>query len=117
MPARLARIALTIIALATVAIAAPAPEQVDVFTSGEDGYHTYRIPAVIRAANGTLLAFCEGRKTGGGDSGNIDLLLKRSSDGGRTWSRTGVVWDDADNTCGNPCPVLDESTGRLWLLL
>jgi sialidase-1 len=27
------------------------------------------------------------------------------------------VWDDADNTCGNPCPVLDESTGTIWLLL
>jgi sialidase-1 len=97
--------------------AAPAVEQVDVFTSGQDGYHTYRIPSVIRAADGTLLAFCEGRKSAGGDSGNIDLLLKRSRDGGRTWSAQQVVWDDADNTCGNPCPVLDESTGTLWLLL
>jgi sialidase-1 len=92
-------------------------EQVEVFTSGQDGYHTYRIPAVIKAANGALLAFCEGRKSAGGDSGNIDILLKRSSDQGRTWSPAQVVWDDADNTCGNPCPVLDESTGTLWLLL
>lgn len=99
------------------AAASPVLEQVNVFTSGRDGYHTYRIPAVIRAADGTLLAFCEGRKTGGGDSGDIDLLLKRSTDGGRTWSTAQVVWDDADNTCGNPCPVLDESTGTLWLLL
>ena len=97
--------------------AAPAVEQFDVFTSGQDGYHTYRIPAVIRARNGTLLAFCEGRKSGGGDSGDIDLLLKRSTDGGRTWSGAQVVWDDETNTCGNPCPVLDESTGTLWLLL
>jgi sialidase-1 len=101
----------------TGAFAAPAVEQVDVFVSGQDGYHTYRIPSVIRAKDGTLLAFCEGRKSGGGDSGNIDLLLKRSRDGGRTWSAQQVVWDDADNTCGNPCPVLDESTGTLWLLL
>ena len=100
-----------------VATTALAVEQTDVFVSGQDGYHTYRIPAVIRAQNGTLLAFCEGRKSGGGDSGNIDLLLKRSTDGGRTWSAQQVVWDDADNTCGNPCPVLDESTGTLWLLL
>jgi sialidase-1 len=92
-------------------------EQNDVFVSGEEGYHTYRIPAVIRAANGDLLAFCEGRKDRGSDSGNIDLLLKRSADGGRTWSAAQVVWDDSDNTCGNPCPVLDKTTGTLWLLL
>ncbi len=102
---------------AVAALAAPALEQTDVFTSGEDGYHTYRIPAIIRAADGNLLAFCEGRKSAGGDSGNIDLLLKRSRDGGRTWSLAQVVWDDQENTCGNPCPVLDETTGTLWLLL
>lgn len=97
--------------------AAPAVEQIDVFTSGQDGYHTYRIPAVIRAKNGDLLAFCEGRKSAGGDSGDIDLLQKRSTDGGRTWSAAQLVWNDDANTCGNPCPVLDESTGTLWLLL
>ena len=103
--------------LLACAIGRAAVEQTDVFVSGQDGYHTYRIPAVIRAANGTLLAFCEGRKSGGGDSGDIDLLLKRSTDGGRTWSAQEVIWDDGANTCGNPCPVLDETTGTLWLLL
>ncbi len=99
------------------AAAGSAAEQTDVFVSGRDGYHTYRIPAILRAQNGDLLAFCEGRKTGGGDAGDIDLLLKRSHDGGRTWSAQQVIWDDADNTCGNPCPVLDTSTGAIWLLL
>lgn len=117
MPAFCARLVLLMVGVVASAFAAPSIEQVDVFVSGQDGYHTYRIPAVIKAANGTLLAFCEGRKTGGGDSGNIDLLLKRSSDGGRSWSAVQVLWDDAENTCGNPCPVLDESTGTLWLLL
>lgn len=100
-----------------LAVAARAVEQVDVFTSGQDGYHTFRIPAVLRAQDGALLAFCEGRKGGGGDAGDIDLLLKRSTDGGRTWSRPQVVWDDAGHTCGNPCPVLDRDTGTIWLLL
>jgi sialidase-1 len=100
------------------ALAAPAPavEQTDVFISGQDGYHTYRIPAIIRAADGALLAFCEGRKNAGGDSGDIDLLFKRSTDGGRSWSRQQIVWDDAGNTCGNPCPVVDRETGAIWLL-
>lgn len=88
-----------------------------VWESGEGDYHTYRIPSVIRTMNGTLLAFCEGRKSGRGDAGNIDLLLKRSSDGGKTWSDEQVLWDDNGHTCGNPCPVVDETTGTVWLLL
>jgi sialidase-1 len=99
------------------AFARAAVEQTDVFAAGRDGYHTYRIPAIVRARNGDLLAFCEGRKSGAGDAGDIDLLLKRSSDGGRTWGPLQVLWDDGANTCGNPCPVLDATTGTLWLLL
>lgn len=95
--------------------ATAAVEQTDVYVSGQDGYHTYRIPAVINAQNGDLLAFAEGRKNGGGDAGDIDLLVKRSTDGGRTWGPQQLIWDDVDNTCGNPCPVLDESTGTLFL--
>jgi sialidase-1 len=108
--------ALVALALGIVS-AAHGVEQTDVFVSGRDGYHTYRIPAVVRARNGDLLAFCEGRKSAGGDSGDIDLVLKRSTDGGRSWGAQQIVWDDAANTCGNPCPVLDQATGTLWLLL
>ncbi|HUG19217.1 MAG TPA: sialidase family protein [Planctomycetaceae bacterium] len=91
--------------------------EVDVFVSGEDAYHTFRIPAVIRTPKGTLIAFCEGRKTGRGDSGNIDLVYKRSFDDGKTWSPLAVLWDDGENTCGNPCPVIDESSGDIVLPL
>jgi sialidase-1 len=100
-----------------IAAYAGEPEKAAVFTSGEEGYHTYRIPAVLVTKKGTLLAFCEGRKKGSGDSGQIDLLLKCSADGGKTWSRTQVVWSDGDNTCGNPCPVIDATTGTIWLLM
>lgn len=92
-------------------------EEVDVFISGEDGYDTYRIPAIIKTQNGHLLAFCEGRKNGRSDTGNIDLVMKRSTDSGRTWSKQVILWDDLENTCGNPCPVLDRSTGTISLLL
>jgi sialidase-1 len=86
-----------------------------VFVSGRDGYHTYRIPALIVAKNGTLLAFCEGRKKAQGDAGDIDLLVRQSLDGGKTWEPQEVVWDDGENTCGNPCPVVDQTTGVIWL--
>jgi len=96
----------------------PAPEQIDVFTSGTGGYHTYRIPAVVLTTKGTLLAFCEGRKTGRGDHGDIDLVLRRSTDGGRTWLPMQLVWEEGGTkkiTIGNPCPVVDRTTGIVWL--
>jgi sialidase-1 len=93
------------------------PVETDVFRAGEGNYHTYRIPSVIVTTKGTLLAFCEGRVKDKSDSGNIDLLLRRSTDNGTTWSPPQVVWDDAGNTCGNPCPVVDRETGAIWLLL
>jgi sialidase-1 len=92
-------------------------EEIDVFASGKEGYHTYRIPALIVSKKGTVLAFCEGRKGGQGDSGKIDLLLKRSSDGGKSWDKMQTVWADGPNTCGNPCPVVDANTGVIWLLM
>lgn len=97
--------------------AAAEPVQVPVFTSGQDGYHTYRIPSVIVSPKGTVLAFCEGRKNGRGDTGDIDLVMKRSTDGGKSWGKLEVVWDEGDNTCGNPCPVIDAKTGTIHLLL
>lgn len=92
-------------------------EQVLVFERGEGGYHSFRIPAVIRAADGALLAFCEGRRESLGDAGDIDLLMKRSVDGGKTWGEIVCLWDDGKNTCGNPCPVVDPATGVIHLLL
>lgn len=102
---------------ATGKAASHKPLQTDVFISGTDGYHTYRIPALIVTKKGTLLAFCEGRKKSRSDSGDIDLLLKRSKDSGKTWSKQHVIWDDNANTCGNPCPVVDQQTGTIYLLM
>ena len=90
-------------------------EQRPVFSAGEGGYHTFRIPALLPTISGVLLAFCEGRRMGRGDSGAIDLVLKRSTDSGKTWSGLQVVWRDGPNTCGNPCPVADIRTGRILL--
>jgi sialidase-1 len=87
-----------------------------IWESGTGAYHTFRIPALVVTSKGTVLALCEGRKHGRGDAGDIDLLVRRSTDNGETWSEQAVIWDDNGNSCGNPCPVVDIETGTVWLL-
>lgn len=94
-----------------------AQSSINLFEAGKEGYSSYRIPSIIKTNRGTLIAFCEARKDGAGDTGNIDIVMRRSIDGGKTWSPQRVLWDDLDNTCGNPCPVFDEETGAIWLLM
>jgi sialidase-1 len=85
--------------------------------AGDGGYNTYRIPSLIALPDGVVLAFCEGRKRSASDAGDIDLLMRRSEDGGRSWADQQVIWDDGENTCGNPCPVFDSATGEVLLLM
>ena len=93
---------------------------VDVFASGQDGYHTYRIPAVETAPDGSLLVFAEARKYNRHDPGmqgnDIDLVYKRSTDQGRTWSKMVVLDDPGErwSSC-NPVTLVDRSTGQVWL--
>ncbi|RCK69601.1 exo-alpha-sialidase [Desertihabitans brevis] len=86
------------------------------FRSGTDGYHTFRIPALLRTPAGTLLAFAEGRVAGGADAGEIDVVLRRSTDGGRRWGPLLVVRRGEGHTVGNPCPVVDPTSGDVVLL-
>ncbi len=92
------------------------PEQQAIYVGGTDAYPMYKIPALLVTNKGTLLAFCEGRHWAS-DAADIEILLKRSTDGGKTWSRQQVIWDDGTSTCGNPCPVLDRETGTVSLLM
>ena len=107
-----------------------------VFESGKDNHIYFRIPAITETKEGTLLAFCEARNTiadfytghesqfpgitpyqpgDSKDTGDIDLVLKRSTDGGATWGPMITIFDDGNNVCGNPAPVVDMGTGRIWL--
>ena len=92
-----------------------------VFQNGEAGYACYRIPAIIKSGDGRLLAFAEGRKNGCNDFGNVDIVLKTSTDQGETWSALQVVADNGNLQAGNPAPVVDLQNpaypnGRVLLL-
>ena len=93
-------------------------DQEPLWVGGEDGYHTYRIPALLTTKQGSLLAFCEGRRNTRQDYGDIDLLVKRSTDGGKTWSSHQIVYEEGGTeaiTIGNPSPVVDQDTGTIWM--
>ena len=94
--------------------------QTSVFSSGENNYASFRIPAIIQLASGELLAFCEGRVRHAGDFGNIDIVMKRSKDKGRTWSSLQTIVDVDSLQAGNPAPVVDRldpayPNGRIFL--
>jgi sialidase-1 len=94
----------------------PLPEMQTIYQSGSATTHTYRIPALLESKKGTLLAFAEARRNGGGDTANIDTVVRRSEDGGKTWGDEIIVFNEHDNVAGNPCPVVDQATGRIWSL-
>jgi len=95
-------------------------QEVNVFVSGEEGYKSYRIPAVVKDKTGQLIAFAEGRVDHAGDFGNVDIVYKISQDDGKTWGPLHVAVDNDDLQVGNPAPVVDlldpaYPQGRLFL--
>lgn len=91
-------------------------EQVDVFAAGDDGVNTYRIPSLLATPGGALLAFCEARKQSRDDATPTDLVFKRSTDGGRTWSPMRVLVEGPGNEAiMNPTAVVHRESGAVIL--
>lgn len=93
---------------------------VKVFVSGTDGHKSYRIPAIIGLPDGTLLAFAEGRVRGSADFGDVNIVMKRSTDNGRSWKAMSTIVDYDSLQAGNPAPVADLTDpeypgGRIFL--
>ena len=82
-------------------------QEIPVFEAGQEGHAVYRIPALISLPNGDLLAFAEGRVNGTDDFGDINLVMKRSLDGGHTWSPIQTLVDYDSLQAGNPATVVD----------
>ncbi len=110
------------------------PVRVDIFNANTGGYELYRIPGLAVTAKGTLLAYAEARKTGRGDWGAIDVMLRRSEDGGGTWSNPVVISNvkgpiarnpvamaqklgaEGATTFNNPVAITDRKTGAVHFL-
>jgi sialidase-1 len=108
--------------------------QAALFQAGEGGYSIYRIPGVVATTARTLLVYCEARKFARGDWGTIDLLLKRSTDGGLSWSPPlqmnpiGLIVPrnpaalaqniglDTDHTFNNPVAIVDQQPGKVHFI-
>ncbi|HJY85990.1 MAG TPA: sialidase family protein, partial [Candidatus Acidoferrales bacterium] len=111
---------LLVVAVSGFVWAKPTLTHTDVFVSGKEGYHTFRIPSIVTAPDGSLVAVVEGRKYNAHDPGfennDIDLVSKRSTDGGKTWSKLQVIDDPGERwSACNPTMVADRTTGRIWL--
>jgi len=100
--------------------AAYCQNKIPVFISGTEGYKSFRIPAIIRLPNKDLLAFCEGRVNGASDFGNVDIVMKKSTDNGKTWGKLQILVDADSLQAGNCAPVVDTNDtaytqGRIFL--
>ena len=94
--------------------------EIPLFVNGTNGYGCYRIPAIVKAPNGELLAFAEGRVNGCNDFGDVDIVLRKSKDNGITWGKFSIVAGFGKLQAGNPAPVVDlldlnYSLGRIFL--
>lgn len=92
----------------------PLFEEFDVYVRGEGSHPAYRIPSAVVTAQGSVLAFCEGRQSLNDHSEN-DILMRRSTDGGRTWEPVSSVYEDGANVLVNPCATVLGS-GRILVM-
>jgi sialidase-1 len=93
---------------APVLAAGVALEKSDLFVARQAGYHTYRIPGIVITLDGTLLAYATARDGNIWDYGNYDTVLRRSADGGKTWSPMEVLVDAGKSTVDNCVLIVDK---------
>jgi sialidase-1 len=86
------------------------------YTAGHAGYRTYRIPAIAVAPDGAILTAAAGRYDSASDWANVDLMLRRSADGGETWEDQQVLVNDGENTVDNPTFIVDAAHGETHLM-
>jgi sialidase-1 len=91
------------------------PEVADVFVPKVDGFASIRIPSVVVSKKGTVLAFAEGRAAHA-DQAKNKIILKRSTDGGKSWEAIAVIAEDGDRALNNPCAVVQRQGDQVLLM-
>jgi sialidase-1 len=106
-------------------------QRVDVFPPGMGGIARYRIPGMVVTTQGTILAYCEARRNDSKDWGEIEIHLRRSTDGGKTWlpsqhiahhgsriegNPRNPTGGEREQTVNNPVAIVDRQTGAIELL-
>jgi sialidase-1 len=115
----------------TGSAAEPEVEKIDLFKAGDAGVALYRIPGMVVTPRGTVLAYCEARRKSSADWGEIEVHLRRSTDGGKTWEPArkiahqgeriegnphAKVSGAAEQTVNNPVAIVDRETGAIEFL-
>jgi len=98
------------------------PMKIDLFQADTASYETYRIPGIVVTKTGTILIYCEARKSYKSDWGHIDILLRRSTDNGQTFDAPKKIVDppadikDDNTTINNPVAIADPESGAVHFL-
>lgn len=111
----LCRLSLAMALLLPALVIAGEPVTTDVFVPKTDGFKSIRIPAVVVSKAGTVLAFAEGRAADA-DQAKNRIILKRSTDHGKTWGKVAIIAADGDKALNNPCPVIERESGRILVI-
>lgn len=85
------RFALFLLLASLLPAAQPLLQKSDLFEAKQNGYNLYRIPGIVVTRKGTILAYAEARQANRGDWGPIDIVLRRSTDNGKTWEPQRVI--------------------------
>lgn len=123
--------ALLLAPLAALHAAEPLLEKTDVFTAGSDGIARYRIPGIVVTPKGTVLTYSEARRNNSSDWGEIEIRMRRSTNGGKTWDGAKQVahsgprlegnphktaGGEHEQTVNNPVAIVDRETGAIEFL-
>lgn len=92
------------------------------FYQGYDNSVSYRIPSILTTKNGTIIAAIDKRQSGAADQGNIDTVIRRSTDGGQTWLEPQTIIDLPQGNerfafTIDASMVEDKQTGEVFLLV
>ena len=86
-----------------------------VFNAGEDDVNTYRIPSLVVTNDSSILVFGEARRISWRDKSRTDIVMKKSSDNGETWSSMSDLTKGSTGAYMDPTPIVDKSTGTIFL--